>query len=174
MSTVNNIELKVKEFVGDAPQSDDLTLLFIHFLGHMEEIDSKRRLVLHNDIHEIARLTAFVEGIAEEKQLDNSLTLSLNLALEEAVTNVICYAYPPGIDGIIDIRATVGDHVLEFTISHNGKPFDPTAAPEADTDAGLAQRKIGGLGIHLVRQIMDRVRYEWRDGKNILNLVKNI
>ena len=171
---LDNIELKVKEFVGDAPQSDDLTLLFIHFLGHMEEIDSKRRLVLHNDIHEIARLTAFVEGIAEEKQLDTSLTLSLNLALEEAVTNVICYAYPPGIDGIIDIRATVGDRVLEFTISDNGKPFDPTAAPEADTDAGLAQRKIGGLGIHLVRQIMDRVRYEWRDGKNILNLVKNI
>ena len=72
------------------------------------------------------------------------------------------------------IRATVGDHQLEFTISDEGKPFDPTAAPEADTEAGLAQRRIGGLGIHLVRQIMDNVRYEWKDGRNVLNLIKNI
>ena len=171
---LNNIERKVREFVGDAPQSDDFTLLFIHFLGHMDTNESKRRLVLHNDIHEISRLAEFVEGIAEEKQLDTSTTLNLNLALEEAVTNVICYAYPPGTDGIVDIRATVGDHVLEFTISDEGQPFDPTAAPEADTGASLAQRKIGGLGIHLVRQIMDNVRYEWKDGRNVLNLIKNI
>ena len=171
---LDNIERKVREFVGDAPQSDDFTILFLHFLGHMDTTESKRRLVLHNDIHEISRLAGFVEGIAEEKQLETGLTLNLNLALEEAVTNVISYAYPPGTDGIVDIRATVGDHVLEFTISDEGQPFDPTAAPEVDTEMGLAQRKIGGLGIHLVRQIMDNVRYEWKDGKNVLNLIKNI
>ena len=171
---LKNIEKQVKAFVGDAPQSDDLTILFIHYLGHREASESRRRLLLHNDIHEISRLAGFVEDIAVEKQLTPSLTMNINLALEEAVTNVICYAYPPGTDGTVDIRATVGDHQLEFTISDEGKPFDPTAAPEANTEAGLAQRRIGGLGIHLVRQIMDNVRYEWKDGRNVLNLIKNI
>ena len=168
-----NIERNVKEFVGSAPQSDDFTLLFIHFLGHMQGTDSKRRLILHNEVHEISRLAPFVEGIAEEKGLDASLTMNINLALEEAVTNVVLYAYPPGTDGTVEIRATVADQSLTFTISDDGQPFDPTAAPEADTKLGLAQRRIGGLGIHLVRQIMDNVRYEWKDGKNILTLTKN-
>ena len=171
---LDNIEQKVSAFVGKAPQSDDFTLLFVHYLGHAEPTDSKRRLVLHNQIREISRLATFLDGIIQEKQLDSSLALNLNLALEEAVTNVISYAYPPGIDGLIDIRATVLDQRLEFTISDDGKPFDPTAAPEADTNLGLAQRRIGGLGIHLVRQIMDTVRYEWKDGRNILTLTKNI
>ena len=171
---LETMQRKVEAFVDGAPQSDDLTLLFIHYLARENANGVNHRLVFTNDIQEISRLPEFVEGIAKEKQLDSSTTMSLNLALEEAVTNVILYAYPPGTKGKGEIRATVGEHSLTFTLSDDGKPFDPTASPEVDISLDLAQRRIGGLGIHLVRQIMDTVRYEWKNGKNLLTMTKII
>ena len=171
---LDNIQRQVEAFVGDAPQSDDLTLLFIHFLAKEDANGFNHRLVFDNDIREISRLEGFIAGIAAEKQLDSSTAMSLNLALEEAVTNVINYAYPPGTKGTGEIRATVGEHTLQFTLTDEGTPFDPTSSPEVDISLDVAQRRIGGLGIHLVRQIMDVVRYECRNGKNILTMIKNI
>ena len=133
-----------------------------------------RHLILHNNIQQIPQLAEFVEAVCEEKELPLPTVMSLNLALEEAVTNVILYAYPDGTDGLVDIEATVRDDSLEFVISDSGKPFDPTAAPEADVTLGFEEREIGGLGIHLVRQIMDEVIYERVEDKNVLTLIKHI
>ncbi len=171
---LETMQRKVEAFVDGAPQSDDLTLLFIHYLARENANGVNHQLVFTNDIQEISRLPEFVEGITAEKHLDSSTTMNLNLALEEAVTNVILYAYPPGTKGTGEIRATVGEHSLTFTLSDDGKPFDPTASPEVDISLDVAQRRIGGLGIHLVRQIMDTVRYEWKNGKNLLTMTKNI
>ena len=164
----------VAAFVGDAPQSDDLTMLFIHYLNEAEPETEERHLVLHNDIAQIPQLAGFMEKIEREKNLDQSLTMSLNLALEEAVTNVILYAYPEGADGLVDIEAILSRDRLKFIISDSGKPFDPTSAPEADINASVEQRPIGGLGIHLVRSIMDSVEYVRENEKNILTMIKNI
>ena len=100
--------------------------------------------------------------------------MSLNLALEEAVTNVILYAYPEGSDGLVDIEAVMSKDKLKFIISDSGQAFDPTAAPEADVTLGVEDRPIGGLGIYLVRNIMDTVSYERADGKNVLTLTKKL
>jgi sigma-B regulation protein RsbU (phosphoserine phosphatase) len=164
----------VNVFVGAAPQSDDLTMLVIHYLNDVHPSASERHLILHNDIQQIPQLAEFVETIAEEKNLDQSMAMSLNLALEEAVTNVIEYAYPEGSDGLVDIEAILREGRLDFIITDSGIPFDPTANPEVDINAGLEERRIGGLGIHLVRQIMDTVDYRREDGKNILTMTKNI
>ena len=134
----------------------------------------ERRLILHNDIRQIPQLAGFIEAIALEASLDQSLALSLNLALEEAVTNVILYAYPEGSDGLVDIEAVIRTGSIEFIVSDSGKPFDPTKTPPADIDASLEERRIGGLGIHLVRTIMDSVVYRRRCGKNYLTMTKNI
>ena len=134
----------------------------------------ERHLILHNDIKKIPQLADFVETIADETHLDPGLAMSLNLALEEAVTNVILYAYPEGSDGLVDIEAILREDSLEFIITDSGKAFDPTAAPEADVTLSAEERPIGGLGIFLVRNIMDDVRYERTDGKNILSMTKNI
>ena len=155
----------VTAFVGDAPQSDDLTMLFIHFF-------SKRHLTLENDISEIEKLTAFVEGIGEERNLDPGLVSGINLALEEAATNVIMYAYPKETAGALDVDAVLGLDALEFTLTDGGVPFDPTAAPEADVTLSAEDRSIGGLGIFLVRKIMDSVTYTRHGGKNILTMTK--
>ena len=164
------MEKAVADFVGSAEQSDDLTMLFIHYLNDMKPDATERHLILHNNIQQIPQLADFIETIANEMRLDQSLAMSLNLALEEAVTNVILYAYPAGSDGLVDIEAIMGKDILEFIISDSGVAFDPTAAPEADISLGVEDRPIGGLGIFLVRNIMDTVSYQRTDGKNILSM----
>ena len=162
----------VDAFAKDAPQSDDRTLLFIHYLG--EGNTEQRNIVLHNDIRQIPQLARFVETIAADKKLDQSLTMGLNLALEEAVTNVILYAYPEGADGLVDVEAVLNPDQLTFIISDGGRAFDPTSVPEADVSSPVEERPVGGLGIHLVRQIMDSVSYARRDGQNYLTMTKII
>jgi sigma-B regulation protein RsbU (phosphoserine phosphatase) len=133
----------------------------------------QRTIELNNDIAEIPELSAFIDSFAEEAGLDFSLTMSLNLAMEEAVVNVMEYAYPEGTQGKVDISASVeGDDVI-FVISDSGTAFDPTAKADVDVNQEVEDRPIGGLGIHLVRKIMDSVKYERKEGKNILTLQKN-
>ncbi len=164
----------VDEFVDDAPQSDDLTILYIKYMNANVMDITERHLILHNDIQQIPQLAEFVENVADIAHLDVGLTMSLNLALEEAVSNVIMYAYPKGADGLVDIEAIIRKEVLEFVITDSGTPFDPTVAPEADVSLSLEDRPIGGLGIFLVKNIMDTVNYERTDGKNILKMTKKL
>ena len=175
MEHLDAMKAAIADFVEDAPQSDDITMLFIHYLNdNTQNNNMARHLILHNDIQQIPQLAEFVETIAEEKNLNQALAMSLNLALEEAVTNVILYAYPDGIDGLVDIEAFIREDCLEFILSDSGKPFDPTAAPDADITLGVDERSIGGLGIYLVRNIMDTVSYRYENGKNILTMIKKI
>ena len=171
---LENMKGAVNVFVGGAPQSDDLTMLFIHYLNDQIIPEVEKHLVLHNDVQQISRLAQFVDSIAADKNLDATTATNINLALEEAVTNVIMYAYPQDKQGLVDVEAKIRDDELAFIITDSGKPFDPTAAPEVDTTLGVEDRKIGGLGIFLVRKIMDNVRYDRIDGKNILSMNINI
>lgn len=168
------LESAVTEFVGEAPQSDDLTMLFIHYLPKEDAPLQERHLVLHNDIQQIPQLATFVEAIAQEKQLSQSMAMGINLALEEAVSNVIMYAYPKETDGLVDVEAYLRKDSLEFVIVDSGISFDPTKAPEVDLNASAEERPIGGLGIHLVRELMDSVSYERKDNKNYLKMIKKI
>lgn len=133
-----------------------------------------KKLTLHNDVQQISKLADFVDAIAEEASIDPSLAMSLNLALEEAVTNVVMYAYPAGEEGDVDIVAALSDGSLLFTISDKGIPFDPTKKEDADITLGVEERQIGGLGIFLVRQLMDTVEYKRKDGYNILTMKKKL
>lgn len=170
---LKNMEREVASFVGGAPQSDDLTMLFIHYLGGQAD-SGNLRMMFHNDIKQVSQLEGWLETVSRELECPESLIPSLNLALEEAVTNVILYAYPKGIYGPVELDALREGNSLKFVLSDSGKPFDPTARPDADINASLEDRQIGGLGIHLVRSIMDAVSYEYRDGRNILTMTKNI
>lgn len=140
----------------------------------MENVRLQRSLTLPNDINTIPQLNEFIDAVCEELEIDMALAMSLNLAMEEAVVNVMDYAYPEGTEGEVDIEAIADETQLHFTISDSGKPFDPTAKEEVDTTLSAEERPIGGLGIHLIRQLMDNISYERKDGKNILRLSKNI
>jgi anti-sigma regulatory factor (Ser/Thr protein kinase) len=135
----------------------------------------EKNLTLTNDVQQVTLLEDYINTIAEEADIDMSLALSLNLALEEAVTNVILYAYPEGQTGTVDIKATVDDsRRLTFIISDSGIPFDPTQKEDADVTLSVEERPIGGLGIFLVKQIMDDVTYERTNDRNILSMAKQL
>ena len=134
----------------------------------------KRQLTLPNDIKTIPQLSEFIEEIGEKLAMEMSTIMSLNLALEEAVVNVMEYAYAPGTYGEVYLEVTANETSIEFIISDSGIPFDPTKKEEVDTTLSADERPIGGLGIHLVREIMDSVSYKYIDNKNILTLSKKI
>jgi len=142
-----------------------------HDLG---DVKLQRSLTLPNDVETIPQLNEFIDTVAEAIGLDMSLTMSLNLAIEEAVVNVMDYAYPPGEKGDVTIDVCVSDEWLQFIISDAGTPFDPTQKEEADTTLSVDERPIGGLGIFLVRQLMDTIHYQYVDGKNVLTLKKQL
>ena len=137
----------------------------------------QRELTLHNDVKQIELLTEFIEVLCEELGLDTMLTFNLNLVLEEAVTNVIMYAYPQNEDHTMTLKAWTeqSDNVLSFELKDQGKPFNPIEeAPEVDTTLSADERQIGGLGIFLINKIMDEVAYRYEGGSNILTMKKNI
>ena len=95
------------------------------------------------------------------------------LAVEEAVVNVMSYAYPIGTQGDITIEAKATGQWLKVIITDQGKAFDPTQTNKVDTTLNAEDRPIGGLGILLVQQLMDTINYERVDGNNVLTLKKN-
>ena len=139
-----------------------------------EGVQLLRSLTLPNDVETIPQLNEFIDMIAEETGMDMSLTMSLNLAIEEAVVNVMTYAYPEGTTGNVKIEAIADQEWLSFIISDSGIPFDPTAKEAADTTLSVEERPIGGLGIFLVRQLMDTINYKRINGMNILTVRKKL
>lgn len=142
----------------------------------MELLDErlKQTITLPNDVQEVPKLAAFVDEVCEALDIGMATAMQLNLAMEEAVVNVMDYAYPVGTYGDVNILAHANDDCLEFVISDTGTPFDPTQKEEVDTTLSVEERRIGGLGIHLVRKIMDSISYERVDGKNVLSLRKKL
>ena len=132
----------------------------------------QKAITLTNDVQEVPRLNAFVDEVCEEHGCDMETTMRMNLAIEEAVVNVIDYAYPPDTVGFVDIKVTTDDNHMEFVISDSGTPFDPTKKEDVDISLPVEERRIGGLGIHLVKQLMDKISYERKDGRNVLTLIK--
>ena len=134
----------------------------------------EKSIILTNDISEISKLNEFVEAIGNEFSLSPEVIFNVNLVLEEAVVNVINYAYPKEEHERIFLSAKLQNDSIVLMLTDTGKEFDPTLAPEADVTLSAEDRQIGGLGIFLIRQIMNEVKYERLEGKNILTLEKKL
>lgn len=132
------------------------------------------KLHLKNNINDVPSLGDWMESLAKENFFPEERLFQLSLALEEAVVNVMNYAYPGQEDMPVDITAKLEEGRLTFTIDDHGVPFDPTQKEDPDITLGTEERPIGGLGILLYRQIMDDVSYQRLDGHNILTLSLNI
>jgi sigma-B regulation protein RsbU (phosphoserine phosphatase) len=149
-------------------------MMAIQYIKQQRNVLMSKSIVLPNDTKEVPRLAAFVDEVCEAVGFSPSVTMQMNLAIEEAVVNVMNYAYPHGTRGDVTIEAVSNDVRLKFTIIDSGTPFDPTVKANADITLSAEERPIGGLGIYLVRQIMDSINYERVDNRNVLTLRKKI
>lgn len=133
---------------------------------------------LRNDPAEARQLAAWVEDFARRARLPDAIRQAIDLALEECVTNVISYAWTDGQEHWLLIRFKAdldhGQGGAEVEIEDDGREFNPLTVPAVDVAQPLENRPIGGLGIHMVRQLMDRVTYRRENGRNILTLTKRL
>lgn len=134
----------------------------------------EKKLVLQNKIEELAKLPPFVEELGEELGLPKELMFDFNLVLEEAVSNIIFYAYSDDVHESFTLTAKVKENQLFFVLVDSGKEFNPTLVPDADITLSADERPIGGLGIFLIRQMMSSVEYQRVDGKNMLIMGKRL
>lgn len=137
----------------------------------MAAVSAKLHLKLEAKPEELQRLTAAIEELGEQEEWPPKLMFRVNLVLEELGLNVMTHGQRAGAHQLEVIVASEPDTV-SIEIVDDGPRFDPLHdAPVPDTDAPIEGRPIGGLGIHLVREMMDEVRYRYEDGKNRLTLV---
>ena len=204
---VDTVVAEVKKYSENTEQSDDLTLLAISYTPNDELYILDEELTLLNNVKDVAKLSIFAKDVMARLNIGKPLAPKLRLALEEAVVNVMEYAYPAGTVGNVTIRVTCStpkspldrsQHLteklqpdtapvtenqeqqppairhLKFVISDSGASFNPTEATIADTTLSAEERPVGGLGILLVRELMDAINYERIDGKNVLTLMKTL
>ena len=164
----------VHAFVKDADQSDDLTMLALRYTPGQFATLLSEKLTLNCDIKRIPELNDFIGSIAQKLEMGPMVTGQVQLAVEEAVVNVMNYAYPDGRRGFVTVKAMSDGHELRLVVIDSGMAFDPTGKEKADVTLSVEDRPIGGLGIFLVRELMDSINYERVDGRNILTMMKNI
>ncbi len=131
-------------------------------------------LRLANDIAGLANLAERVERFGAEQRLPASVVNALNVALDEAVSNAINHGYDAGVRGEIAVRLRRAADSVEVEVEDDGRPFDPLQAPAPDLTLPLELRPVGGLGIHLIKNLMDEVSYVRHDGRNLLKMAKRL
>ena len=165
--------------------SDDITLLAVRHTAPLGAINGDANtvsetktpdatLTLANRRDELARLADWIETLGRDLAIPGPLVMSLNLALEEWVVNVISYAWEDGGEHALTVRLWRKDNLLRIEVEDDGRPFDPTAQADADTGASLEHRRIGGLGIHFIRRTMDRFTYRREGERNLVAMTKRI
>ncbi len=135
---------------------------------------AEQRITLAGDLAQLERLCRFVESFGHEHGLSAPLVFELNLALDELFTNIIIHGGTAGsVSGISVSLRREGDELVAV-VEDDGPAFDPCEAKPPDVACSLEDRCIGGLGIHLVRNVTDVMCYERREGRNRITLLKKI
>jgi anti-sigma regulatory factor (Ser/Thr protein kinase) len=137
---------------------------------------SRASLTLHvpGTMDAIHPATVQAETWLAEHQVSFEAMYLVSLAIEELVTNCIKYGYQDANGHTIDFLLSVGEGVLSLEVVDDGNPFNPLDAPRPDLSLPPEKRPIGGLGLHLLRELADEMRYERRDGTNRLSLTKRM
>jgi serine/threonine-protein kinase RsbW len=137
-------------------------------------MDQPTTLWLHNDLSELERIAAAVERFGAARSLPQRALFEINLALDEVLTNVISYAYEDGGSHRIAVHLQLDGDDLVVEVEDDGRAFDPLAVAAPDLEQSLEARPIGGLGVHLVRRVMDVLAYRREAGKNVLTMRKRV
>jgi anti-sigma regulatory factor (Ser/Thr protein kinase) len=129
---------------------------------------------LKNRISELERLDQKLQAFGASIGLSKKCVFQINLAVDELFTNIVKYGFADDNLHYIAVTLSHEDGKIRIRVEDNGIPFDPAAKQTSELKDPLEHCKIGGLGLHLVKKIMDDIIYEWRGGKNVITLIKHI
>jgi sigma-B regulation protein RsbU (phosphoserine phosphatase) len=163
----------LREYVGQAEQSDDITLLAVQFLLGPEEMETEElHITIKNRYEDMGIVDEQFTAFAEENELPDSVRQAMSIVLDELLNNVISYAYQGEKERDIEVEFELSGRRLVLTIKDSGVPFNPFASKSPDITESIEERAIGGLGIHMVRNMMDDYSYQRQINKNVVTLVK--
>ncbi|MBP5177506.1 MAG: SpoIIE family protein phosphatase [Clostridia bacterium] len=165
--TIENLLSRVEVFTGDAPQFDDMTALCIEYKG----VNSKMKIKMPATDENLDKATEFITDCLSEKGVGMKTVNQMTLAAEELFVNVAHYAYAPDV-GEVEITVQVDGDKLMMKFIDGGRPFNPLEKKDPDVTLAAEDRAIGGLGVFMVKRLVDNIYYEYVDGKNILTLEK--
>ncbi len=167
---LHNVREDIDAFVADAAQFDDITMLCLRYLG-----SGAKKLTIDADAAKLPDVLAFVDAALDKADCSLRTQMQIDVAVEEIFVNIARYAYENG-NGSVIIGVTLSDDPasVSVTFADNGIPYDPLSHKDPDITLPAEQRETSGLGILMARKAMDDMRYEYRDGQNILTLVKNL
>ena len=169
----------VDNFRDENPYSDDITAMALLYSGPEEfkgaVVDTRVKIEISADAPQISNIHKIIEKLGEQYQWSSRLVNQLQVATDEIVTNIIAYGVEGAEPHMICVQFSLGDpNCVQIEITDDGKPFDPMNVPAADTKSSVDERKVGGLGIHIVKTLMDSLEYSRFEGKNILILTKQL
>lgn len=166
---VESLNQSVRDFAGDTPQNDDIAIMSLTY--EPMKMTKKR----FNPIKD--RSSEIIDFLMESPDMptDEAIRFKLRLSIEEAVENVVRYAYDGGI-GWLETGTSLDQDTLVLTIELRdaGVPFNPLEQPDPDTTLAAEDRDVGGLGIYLCKTLMDSISYRYEDGNNVLTMTKRI
>jgi sigma-B regulation protein RsbU (phosphoserine phosphatase) len=174
-AVVQHIVDTVKSFENGADQFDDITALALKYnIEPTVDGISKVAMRIRNELSEIETVKTRFNEFSEEAGLSQSIRRKLNLVFDELLNNIISYAFDDAKSHDITLDFELAGNRLSVSIMDDGMPFNPFEADSPDTTLGLDDRQIGGLGIHLVRSLMDKAIYKRHVNRNVVTLVKTV
>ncbi len=168
---IGAVRKSVDEFVGDAPQFDDITMLCLEYKGALSDGNGKSLRLAATD-ENLEKAMGFIRDCLKNTGCSAKSERQIELAAEEIYVNVAHYAYAET-GGEIEISVKTENNKAEIAFADCGKPFNPLEKPDPDTELSAEKRQVGGLGVYMVKNIADKLTYEYKDGKNILKMEKN-
>ena len=166
----NQIKQNVKDFTEGYPQSDDMTMLIYQYNG------SNDNKAFYSDVANKENYKTYLDWLNETSArygLSDAIKYKLELISEEIYTNIFSYAYPDS-EGTVEVCFEKNDKEVILRFIDSGIPFNPLDRPDPDTDFPPESREQGGLGIFIVKNMTNDIRYDYLDGKNLLTMKINI
>ena len=135
---------------------------------------SKLSMQLRNSLSELEQLGEHLEKFGRSHGLSQKALFEICLSMEKLITNIISYGYEDETDHWIQVAISHDNGIITIRLEDDGMPFDPLEAEEPDCECHVEQRKVGNLGIHLTKKVMDSMVYERSGDRNILVLTKRL
>ena len=172
---IEDLILEVHDFEGAGRQADDITLLAINYQASQVNMNTDNiEMNIVNTLSEIDQVNDQFREFASQHELPKRTIATICMVFDELLTNIISYAYQDESEHTIAIKISLMNDELVLVISDDGIPFNPFHMNEPDTNLDIDEREIGGLGIHLVTNMLDQVSYQRNINENMVTLIKAI